>query len=79
MVSDSVGMLVRIKWHNDSTSDDVNVFNSNEYALSKVLVFGETVPVVSVLDLLDEQDSGVVEDAVVVVVVDLIQLQTSLK
>ena len=53
------------------------MFNSNEYALSKVLVFGETVPVVSVLDLLDEQDSGVVEDAVVVVVVDLIRLQTS--
>ena len=49
----------------------------NEYALSKVLVLGETVPVVSVLDLLDEQDSGVVEDAVVVV--DLIRLQTSLK
>ena len=57
------------------------MFDSNEYALSKVLVFGETVPVVSVLDLLDEQDSGVVEDAVVVVVVvvDLIRLQTSLK
>ena len=55
------------------------MFDSNEYALSKVLVLGETVPVVSVLDLLDEQDSGVVEDAVVVVVVDLIQLQSSLK